>query len=572
MHDARILGELAALFGAAALLVLLLHRLRLPPIAGFLIAGALAGPRALGLIAESAEVAQLAELGVIALLFGIGLELPVQRIRRLGRTLVVGGGLQLCATMALAALAARACGLGLGQALVVGAAIAASSTAIVLRSLQETGRVESPPGRSILAILIFQDLCVIPLMMLTVFLASDDAAADAGDLLPQLARALAVIFAVLVIGRPLARRGLQMVARTRQQSLFVLALIALCLGTAWLAAQAGVSLALGAFLAGVMVADTEFRHKALSDLIPFREAFASLFFLSVGMLIDPIALAHDFGPTAALALAIVLGKFAVVLALGALMRWPLRASVIVALGLAQVGEFSFLLLAEGARGGLLAADLHARLLAATVLTMLAAPFLLRDSERIAARFERLRPLARWFARPEPSAVQDLGRLEGHVLLGGYGLTGQAVAQALQDAGVPCVIADLNPDGVARAQAAGHRAIYGDVGSAEMLRVLGAEHARELVLAVNDPNATERALQAAREAAPNLHVIARVPFLADVAPMLAAGADEVVPMEAEAAAEMVARVLRRRGAGPERVAAAVTALHERLGCAPAQDPT
>lgn len=567
MHDVRILGELAALFGAAALLVLVLHRLRLPPIAGFLLAGALAGPRALGLIGESAEVAQLAELGVIALLFGIGLELPVERLRRLGRTLLVGGGSQLTATMALAALAARAYGLPLGQALVVGAVVAVSSTAIVLRSLQETGQVESPPGRSILAILIFQDLCVIPLMMLTAFLASDGAAADLDVLLPQLGRALGVILAVFLIGRPLARRGLRLVARTRQQSLFVLALIALCLGTAWFAAQAGVTLALGAFLAGVMVADTDFRHKALSDLIPFREAFASLFFLSVGMLIDPIALARDFGPTAALAAAIVLGKFTVVLALGALMRWPMRASVIVALGLAQVGEFSFLLLAEGARGGLLAADLHARLLGATVLTMLAAPFLLRDSERIAAGCERLRLLARWFARPKVDAAHQLSRLDGHVLIGGYGLTGQAVAQALQEAGVPCVVADLNPDGVARAQAAGHRAVYGDVGSPEMLHVLGAERARELVVAVNDPNATERALRAAREAAPNLHVIARVPFLADVAPMMAAGADEVVPMEAEAAAEMVARVLRRRGADAERVAAVVAALHERLGCAP-----
>ncbi len=567
MHDARILGELAVLFGAAALLVLLLHRMRLPPIAGFLVAGALAGPHAFGLIPDSEQVADLAELGVIALLFGIGLELPVARIRRMGRTLSVGGSLQLGGTLALTALIARGCGVPWGPACLVGAIIAVSSTAIALRGLQEAGQVDSPSGRAILSICIFQDLCLVPLMMLVPFLAGTSG--GAASLVAALARAAATLALVLFVGRPIARRGLALVAATRQQSLFVLTLIALCLGTAWLAAAAGVSLALGAFLAGVMVADTEFRHKALSDLLPFREAFTSLFFLSVGMLLNPSVLLRDFAPTAGLAAAAVAGKFALVLALGAVMRWPLRVAVIVALGLAQIGEFSFLLLDEGGRAGLLDAQLHARLLGASVLSMLVAPFLIAGADRIAVRMLRAPVLPRFFARPPADLRESLADLSGHVLIGGYGLTGQQLALALQQAGIPFVVADLNFDNVARARSAGQRAVYGDVTSPDLLRELGAARARELVIAVNDPNAAEHALRAVREVAPSLHVVARVPFLADVAAMRAAGADEVVPMEAEAAAEMVARVLRRRGAPPAQVEAAITGLFARLGCEPAR---
>lgn len=563
MSEQSALGGLALLFGVAVALVVVLHRLRLPPIAGFLVAGAVAGPQALGLIGDRAKVEHLAELGVIALLFGIGLELPVSRVRRLWQPLLLGGGLQVAGTMAATALIARSFGLEWNQAWLIGGVVAISSTAIVLRSLQETGQVEAPHGRATLSILIFQDLSVVPLMMLVPFLAGQSEGGP--GLLASLGRVALVLLGALVVGRPLVRRLLSTVAKTRQQSLFVLTVLAICLGTAWLASMAGVSLALGAFLGGMVVAESEYRHQALSDLIPFREAFTSLFFLSIGMLLDPRALAADWAGTGALAGAIIVGKFALVLVLGACIRLPYRVALMAAFGLAQVGEFSFLLLDEAGSAGMLDSVLKQRLLAATVLTMLAAPFVLRWSSRAADVSERWPLLTRWFAQPEADASSVGGALRDHVIIGGYGLTGQELARVLQARGVSFIVADLNPDNVKRARAAGQRALFGDVSSPTVLEQLEAHHAREIVLVVNDPNAAERAIRAVREAAPQARLVVRTPLLADVAPMLQAGASEVVPMELETAAEVVARMLRHRGASEPEVLEALSELHSRYGC-------
>lgn len=563
MTESHALGGLALLFGVAVALVVVLHRLRLPPIAGFLVAGAVAGPQALGLIGNQVEVEQLAEFGVIALLFGIGLELPLSRVQRLWRPLLLGGGLQMAMTMTVAAAIARALGLEWNQAWLIGGMLAVSSTAIVLRSLQESGQVEAPHGRATLSILIFQDLSVVPLMMLVPFLAGR--VEGAAGLFSSLGRVALVLAAALLIGRPLVRRLLGAVAKTRQQSLFVLTVLAICLGTAWLAGQAGVSLALGAFLAGMVVAESEYRHQALSDLIPFREAFTSLFFLSIGMLLDPRALAADWASTGALAAAIVAGKFALVLALGACIRLPFRVVLMTALALAQAGEFSFLLLDEASGAGLLDPALKQRLLAASILTMLAAPFILRSSSRATDAAERWNWLTRWFARAETEGPAPAGGLRDHVIIGGYGLTGQELARVLQARGVPFVVADLNPDNVARARAAGQRALFGDVASPTVLEQLDAQHAREIVLVVNDPNAAERAIRAVRAIAPRARLVVRTPLLADVAPMRQAGANEVVPMELETAAEVVARMLRHRGAAEGEVQEALGELHRRHGC-------
>jgi len=563
MAEQSTLGGLALLFGVAVALVLAMHRLRLPPIAGFLVAGAVAGPQALGLIGESVDVKQLAELGVIALLFGIGLEMPLSRVQRLWRPLLLGGGLQMSLAMAAGAAIAHALGLEWNQAWLIGGMLAVSSTAIVLRSLQESGQVEAPHGRATLSILIFQDLSVVPLMMLVPFLAGRTE--DSPSLLASLGRVALVLGAALVVGRPLVRRLLGVVAKSRQQSLFVLTVLAICLGTAWIAGQAGVSLALGAFLAGMVVAESEYRHQALSDLIPFREAFTSLFFLSIGMLLDPHALAADWTSTGALALAIVAGKFALMLVLGACIRLPFRVALMTAFALAQAGEFSFLLLDAATGAGMLDPALEQRLLAASVLTMLAAPFILRASGRATDAAERWTWLTRAFARGDADGGAPADGLRDHVIIGGYGLTGQELARVLQARGVPFVVSDLNPDNVRRARAAGQRAFFGDVASPTVLAQLDAEHAREIVLVVNDPNAAERAIRAVRAIAPRARLVVRTPLLADVAPMRMAGASEVVPMELETAAEVVARMLRHRGAPEAEVQQALGELHRRHGC-------
>jgi CPA2 family monovalent cation:H+ antiporter-2 len=249
------------------------------------------------------------------------------------------------------------------------------------------------------------------------------------------------------------------------------------------------------------------------------------------------------------------------------MRMPLRVAILVSAGLAQIGEFSFLLLDEAAGFGLLDPTVEARLLATAVVSMLLTPFVIAAASPLAERAARVRWLRRVYARPEPAESRGSARdYEGHVVIAGYGLTGQELALALQRCGAAFVVVDLNPDNVARARAAGQKALFGDVTSPLMLEKLGVARARELVIAVNDPNAAERALRAVRQTAPHLPVLVRVPFLADVAGMRSAGADEVVPMELESAAEVIERVLRRSGAVDERVAAALADLHARHGCA------
>lgn len=313
--------------------------------------------------------------------------------------------------------------------------ISASSTAIVLRALQDRSQVEAPHGRATLSILVFQDLCVVPLIMLVPFLAGEGGGAS--EFLAASGRAAGVMLAVLLGGRLAMQRLLRAVARTRQQSVFVLAVLAICLGTAWLAAQAGVSLALGALLAGMVVADSEYRHQALSDLLPFREAFTSVFFLSVGMLLDPRVLLADAAPIGAMVAGVMLGKFLVMMALCALLRTPLRVAILVSAGLAQIGEFSFLLLDEAARHRLLAPVLEARLLATAVLSMLLTPFVLAAAPALAEGLARSRLLRRVYSRPEPAESRGVGvgALSGHVIIAGYGLTGQELARALQACGL-----------------------------------------------------------------------------------------------------------------------------------------
>lgn len=564
MAELHTLRDLVILFTVAVAVVVALHRLRLPAIAGFLVAGAIAGPAALGLIPDRENVEHLAELGVIALLFGIGLELPLSKLRKLWKPVLIGGSLQVILTMAATIGIARLAGLDLRVAALIGAVIAVSSTAIVLRALQDRAQMESPHGRHTLSVLVFQDLCVVPLMMLIPFLAGKGG--GIAELGVAFGKAIAVLVLVLFGGRLIVRVVLKAVARTRQQSLFVLTVLVICLGTAWVAAVAGVSLALGAFLAGMVVADSEYRHQALSDLIPFREAFTSLFFLSVGMLIDPRLLLSDWLPISGMVAAVIFGKFLVMMALCALLRMPLRVSILVSAGLAQIGEFSFLLLDEAAGHGLLDVTTEGRLLAVAVISMLLTPFVIALSPKLADLCARSRFLRHLYSRPEPAEARGSAQyLTDHVVIAGYGLTGQELAHALQQCGAPFVVVDLNPDNIARARAAGQRALFGDVTSATMLEKLGAAHAKILVIAVNDPNAAERALRSIRESAPELPVLVRVPFIADVAAMRRAGADEVVPMELESAAEVIDRVLRRAGASEERLASVLADLHARHGC-------
>lgn len=562
MHEFAIVGDLAALFAASVLVVAVLQRLRLPSIVGLILTGTLVGPLGLGLVDDRAQVNELAELGVIALLFGVGLELPLSRLRRMLGTILGAGSLQLMLTIGGVAGIGVMVGVPWRVAAVVGCIIAVSSTAIVLRGLQERRELDAPHGRAQLGILVFQDLAVVPMILLLPWLAGSPTEEGVGG---PLLRAAGLLVGLLVIGRPLVARLLGLVAQTRQAGLFVLAVLAIVLGTAWLSAIAGASLALGAFLAGMVVASSEYRHQATAELLPFREAFTSIFFLSIGMLLRPGVMLDAPMEVGGLVAFIIVGKAVILMAIGLALRRPMRVAVMVSLGLAQVGEFSFLLLERAHAVELLSPSQEDQLLAAIIVTMLLAPFLARVSPAGAQALSRWRGLARLFAA-EPRFGGRRDSRSGHVLIAGYGMAGIEMASALRNAEHPYLVVDLNPENVRRAKSDGHPALYGDIARETVLEMAEVEKADRLVLAVNDPAAAEQALAAVRRVAPRLRVLVRTPYLADVPRLRAAGATEVVPAELESATELVARVLREEGIEEEAIALEVDAIHERYGCA------
>lgn len=556
-------GQLVAIFAAAVLVVVVLRRLKVPSIAGLIVAGMIIGPQILGIVPDVHRVEALAEVGVVLLLFGIGLELSLDRLRRMWQPILIGGALQMAGTVGATVAGATLFGLPLPSAIFLGFLIAVSSTAIVLRGLETRGELEAAHGRLTLGILVFQDLSVIPMMLAIPILAGEGGSLT--DIVLALGKAAAVLVGVVALGRFVVRRLLDLVAGTRERDLFVLTVSVICLGIAWIGAQAGISLALGAFLAGIVVAGTRYRHQALSELIPFREVLTSLFFISVGMLLDPRALVEAPLPILGLTAGILIGKFLIIFAVGLAMRLPLRVSVLSGVALAQVGEFSFVM-AHAAEGrGLLDPTFMSQLSVAVTLSMLVTPILLMAGPHLAAGVVRLTVLERLLGvrTPEDLKGASAAQLRDHVVIAGYGLTGQELARELTEHGVPHVIVDLNPENVRAAEAHGYRAYFGDVTSPEVLRSMGLERARELVVCINDSAAVARAVEAARRVAPDVKILVRTAYARDVETLLAAGADEVIPAEVQVAVEVAATVLRRAGMERDRLAERVDGIRGRL---------
>ncbi len=551
MHDLVILRDLAVIFATGVLVVALLRRVGIPTIAGFIVAGILVGPKAFGLIADVDEVALLAEVGVALLLFGIGLELSLERLRRLWRSVLIGGALQVAITVAAVLLISPTLGISLPQAAFLGFIIAASSTAIVLRALESRGDLDAPHGRLTLGILVFQDLCVVPMMLVIPLLAAGSAMN--GWVWLAVSVTIAALGIVVLMAYLIVPRLLHWVAGTRQRDLFILTALVVCIGTAWVATRAGVSLALGAFLSGLIISGSEYRHQAMADLIPFREVLTSLFFVSVGMLLDPLLMIRNIGPISLWVLLLIVGKALIVIAVARIMRLPLRVSILAGVSLAQVGEFSFVLFTAADGTSLLNVPFRDTLLVSIIMSMIFTPLIIAQGPRLAEAAGRVRWLSRLFtAAPTPEEDDRVKRLHDHVIIAGWGVAGIELGHALRAAGVSYVVVDLNPYTVQAASAEGEPMVYGDVTTADVLDHLGIHRARMLVMVINDPDAAERAVRTARRMAPTLPILVRARFVASVDPLFKAGATDVVPAELEAAVEVTSRVLLACGADVEIV--------------------
>jgi CPA2 family monovalent cation:H+ antiporter-2 len=542
-----VLKDLAVIFTISLIVILAFHRFKIPALPGFIVAGMLVGPNALGLISDVQRVEGLAEVGVILLLFTIGIEFSLNRLREMGRQAAVGGGLQMSLTIAGAGAIAAALGQRWQIALFLGCLVALSSTALVLKGLTDHGEIDTPHGRLATGVLIFQDLCVVPIMLALPFLAGHASGGVAGLAL-ALGKAAAIVLCVVVLARTVVPRLFAEILKTRSRGLFLIAIILLGTLTALGTAEAGASLALGAFLAGLVISESDYGHQALAELLPFRDVFISLFFVAVGMLVDfNFIRTHPVVTLSGVAL--VLGGKTLAAAVGpAVLGYAGRVALHAGLLVSQLGEFSFVLAKEGRTLGLLHEQIYQGFLAVAVCTMLVTPFLLQRGTLLIDGFERLLPLDRLLPGFRPRSIAATQQpLTDHVIIAGYGLNGRNLAAALRAIRVPYVIAELNAQTVRQARDRGEEAFYGDATREEILRALGVERARMLVAAISDAAATRRMVRVARGVNPALHIIARTRYVAEVPELLRLGANDVIPEEFETSIEIFARVLSHYGA-------------------------
>ncbi len=535
------LKTLVIIFGVSASVIFFLHKLRIPSIVGFLTAGVLLGPHGFKLVHDIREVELLAEIGIILLLFTIGLEISLKNLKRI-RSAVLGGGLsQVLLTLLVTTAITYPLLHQWAASLFAGFLVALSSTAIVMKMLFDRGEIDSPHGRLSIAILIFQDLCVVPLMLLIPILSG--ARGNPFELFWTLFKSAAIIFLVIFGARWVVPNILHQIVHTRSRELFVISIILLCLGTALFTSWLGLSLALGAFLAGLIISESEYAYQAISDILPFKDSFNGLFFISIGMLMN-LGFLYQNIPLVLTGVAFIfllktLTGFLSVHLIG----HPLRVSLQTGIHLAQIGEFSFVLALAGKSANLISENHYQIFLSTAVITMILTPFLIQVSPTLSAWISSRKVLER-LDRMRKKAEGELfhhGRGD-HVIIIGFGLNGRNVAEVLRATSIPYVILDLNNDTVREMRKKGEPIIYGDGTRPEILHKLGLSVARMLVVVISDPASTRRIVQLARKENPKIYILVRTRYTAEVDDLIGLGANEVIPEEFETSIEIFAKVL------------------------------
>lgn len=518
------------------------HKVRLPSLMGFLIAGIVIGPNGLGWIGDPESVQRLAEIGVILLLFVVGLEFSLSRMLK-SLALVAGvGSLQVGLSILLGFSVLRAAGLANNQSLLIGMLLALSSTTIVLKMITDRVEIDTAHGKICIGTLLFQDLCVVP-MMLAVPLLAETSSLSALDFAIALGKSLAAVALIFSASRLLVPRALRMIAKNGSKEHMTLFVILIILGTGWVSESAGLSLAMGAFIAGLIISESEFNHQIILDILPLKDYFGSIFFLSVGMLLQmevffesvPLYLGWTAGLIGLKALVAFIASW--------MMKSPLRVSFIVGLRLAQVGEFSLLLASLALEQSLLSAGQYQSFLIVAILSMLAAPLLIQASSGLSLRLHAIFGKApRLEAQPE-TAEEGRKPLSGHVIIGGYGLVGRNLSRVLKETQTPFVVVDMDAERIKEALSQNMQALYGDSTRRDTLSRAGVTQARLIVFSISDYFALVEGVRLARTLNPDIYILVRTRLASQVEELRAAGADQVIPEEFETSVEIFSRVLR-----------------------------
>ena len=543
-----LLTDIVIILGLSVVVILIFQRFRIPTILGFLITGFISGPYGLSLVKASHEVEILAEIGVILLLFIIGLEFSLKSLASIKKAVFIGGSLQVGITILLVALLANQFNYDWGSAIFLGFLFSLSSTAIVLKILQEKSEINTPHGKMIVAVLIFQDIIVVPMMLFTPLIAGQSENVWSSLLILAIKGIFVIIF-VLISARYIVPKLLYIVAKTRKSELFILSIVVICFAVAWLSSSLGLSLALGAFLAGLIISESEYSHQATSNILPFREIFTSFFFVSIGMLLDMGFLFEHFWVVLGLTILTFIAKGFIASLAAMVLKYPMRTVILVGLSIFQVGEFAFILSKTGLEAGLLEGVTYQYFLSVSLMTMAATPFVIMFAHRIVDSlsntmvYERISGLG-YKGKKGNQVNADHHELEDHIVIIGYGINGRNVSLAAKHAGIPYLILELNPETVKNERKKGEPIIYGDAVEGPVLNHVHIHKARVVVVAISDPVGTKRIIANIRQLSPSIHLIVRTRFVQEMEENYRLGADEVIPEEFETSIEIFTRVLTK----------------------------
>lgn len=534
MHDYLIIKDLVIILLVSVPIILLFNKIRIPSIVGFLIAGMLIGPFGFKLITGIEEIEIMAEVGVILLLFTIGLEVSLKELIHAKKLLLIGGGLQVIFTILISALIFYFLDLPVHQAIFFGMLVSLSSTAIVLKLLSDKGDLETPQGKISLGILIFQDLAIVPMLLLVDTFGSGETV-NFLSVLSRIGVAIVVVALILIVAKYLSPKILYYLARSRSRELFTIGVLLFLLGTAYLTFTFGLSFALGAFIAGLILSESEYTPQIFSDILPFRDAFNSIFFVSVGLLLNMGFVINNPIAVAASAVGIIIIKLVIIIVIVLLLKYPARVAVLTGLGLAQIGEFSFILAQQGIDTGLMGSfsDLF---ISSTIFTMILTPFLMRISPRIADKSH--------LVTASKKDENLTGKLTGHVIIGGFGMNGKNLAKVLGETGISYIAIEMNTDTVKEERQKGENIIYGDISRREVLEKAMISTAKVLVIAISDRAISKRIITLAKSLNEDIFVIVRTRFFSETEELIKLGASDVIPEEFETSIQIFRKVLEQ----------------------------
>lgn len=537
MHDLPIIKDIVIILLVSIPIIFLFKKFNIPSIVGYLAAGILIGPYGFKLISETGNIEVMAEIGVILLLFGIGLEVSVKQLIAMKKLLIAAGGSQVVLTLSISAFIFYLFGIPIRQAIFFGILVSLSSTAVVLKLLSDKNELETPYGKISLSILIFQDLAIVPIFLLLPALGAESNLTLI-DILFQLVYAFGALAIIILLARFLMPKILFQLAKLRLREAFTVGIILLLLGTAYITYNIGLSFALGAFIAGLILSESEFNHQVVADIIPIKDAFNSIFFVSIGLLLNLSFVISNPLLLLIFCSALLIVKSGIILIIVRFIKYPIRVGLTAGLGLAQIGEFSFITAQAGFSYNLIDNEFYNVLIASSIFTMILTPFLLKIGNIIS--YNSL--ITNEFNLS--STEKSIDKLKDHVIIAGFGLNGRNLAKVLSETGIGYLVIELNPETVRNEKLKGENIIYGDIAREEILKNTHIENAGVIVFAISDPNSIKIGLRHAKKLNPHIYTIVRTRYTSGINEFKNLGADFVIPEEFETSLQIFKNVLKQ----------------------------